>query len=282
MSTELLLGSAATVLRRDVPDASIDMIYSDPPFGNEQIWTGAAGSFSDKWAWGPESSAGWLALRQHNAAGADLVAVIAANTKARAYLGMMAGLLLECRRVLKPTGTLWLHFDDTMGAHLRVLGDVVFGIEQQLGTVIWRRSRGGKSSARSWGRNHDTIACFARTRVARWRLARCRGEFTFGDPLCRVGIDGIADDQLTATARERVGYPTQKPVSLLERFIRSATLPGDVVLDPTCGSGTTLVAAAGLRRRGIGIDISEDALAAARERLRPPTVEQLDLFGVAA
>jgi DNA modification methylase len=281
VTVQLLLGPAASVLKRDVPTASVDLIYSDPPFGNEQVWTGKAGAFSDKWSWDSAAAAGWECLQRHSPAGADLMRAIATTAPSRAYLGTMADLLLECRRVLKATGTLWLHFDDTMGAHLRVLGDVVFGVELQLGTVVWRRSS-SHNSARAFGRIHDTIACFAKSRAARWHLARCGGELVHGDPCIGVFVDGLLDDRLTATATERVGYPTQKPVSLLERIVRSASLPGELVLDPTCGSGTTLVAAQRLRRRALGIDVSPDAIATATERLKPPARQQFDLFEAAA
>jgi DNA modification methylase len=268
-------------MRASIADASIDMIYCDPPFGNRQEWKGKAGSFSDNWQWDGEATRRWTALSEFSADAAQLIAAITPDPRDRSYLAMMAELLIECRRVLRPTGTLWLHFDDTMGAHLRVLGDVIFGPALQFGTVIWRRTS-SHNSTRAFGRVHDTIACFGRSRAARWRLARCRGEFVTGDPCVGVAVEGFAEDKLVATAKERVGYPTQKPVALLERIIRCGALPGDTVLDPTCGSGTTLVAAQRLGRAAIGIDISADAIAAAAQRVAPPPAKpgpaQLDMF----
>lgn len=262
----LLHGPAAEVLREQVATASVDMVYADPPFGNKQVWTGAAGSFDDRWQWSPAAAQGWAALRNHNPAGADLLAAIAPEPNARAYLGVIAGILTEVRRILKPTGTLWLHFDDCMGARLRILGDVVFSPSLQFGTLAWKRSS-GRVTKRSFARVHDTIAVFGRTRAAAWRLARLKSPFVSGDPCFGIRVEGFPEASLNVRAAERVGYPTQKPVSLIEQFIRAATLPGDVVLDPTCGSGTTLVAAALLGRRSIGVDISSDAIAAARARI---------------
>lgn len=265
----------------DMAPGTVDMVYSDPPFGNRQVWKGKAGEFSDRWTWDAAAAAGWSALHKHNLAGGALLGLMARDENARGYLGVMAGLLLQVRRSLRPTGTLWLHFDDTMGAELRVLGDAVFGPENAVGTIIWRRSS-AHATTKGFGRVHDTIACYARTRVARWRLARCRSELAHGDPMSGLLVDGVLEDRLSATAAERIGYPTQKPVALIERFIRAATLPGDLVADPTCGSGTTLVAALGLGRRALGFDISADAIKAAHGRLdaRPP--QQADLFGQAA
>lgn len=277
----LLQGDAPSVIRQQIANGSVDMAYCDPPFGNEQIWTGKAGSFSDKWEWSERSAEGWLRLRTHNLVGAEMMEAVTPWPKGRAYIGVMADLLLALRGALSKRGTLWLHFDDTMGAHLRILGDVVFGPENQIGTIIWKRST-GSTTTKAFARVHDTIACFGRTRAARARLSRIGGEFSFGGWDRQVTVEGYVEDRLSAGATERVGYPTQKPLSLIKRLIRAGSLIGDTILDPTCGSGTTLVAARQLSRRSIGIDTSEDALAVARQRLAEHEQKQLSLFGEAA
>lgn len=277
----LFHGNAATVIRECIAPNSVDMVYCDPPFGNEQIWTGAAGSFSDKWEWSDLSADGWRSLREHNPVGADLMAAITPWPKGRAYIGMMAGLLVAVHAAMSKRGTLWLHFDDTMGAHLRVLGDVVFGPENQFGTIIWKRSTGSKT-AKAFARVHDTITCFGRSRAARARLSRIGGEFTSGGWDRPVTVEGYVEDRLAAGAAERVGYPTQKPTSLIRRFIKCGSLIGDTILDPTCGSGTALVAARSCSRRAIGIDVSNDALSAARKRLADQEAAQYDMFSEAA
>lgn len=259
---ELFEGSGAAVMAEQIESGSVDMIYCDPPFGNEQEWTGSAGSFSDKWAPSEQSEAGWRALEQHSPAGADLLRVVARGPSGEAYLGTMAGLLIEMRRVLRPTGTLWLHFDDTFGSELRLLGDAVFGPANQLGTIVWKRTS-AHSATRCFGRIKDTIAVWARVTTM-------------------IRVSGFLTDRLNQASTERVGYPTQKPLSLVRRLVRSATRPGDLVLDPTCGSGTTLVAAVELGRRAIGIDISANALAVARSRLSVPAPAQGRLFELAA
>lgn len=269
-SATLLRGPADRVMRDRIADASVDMIYADPPFDTRQVWSGSAGSFDDRWTPNSASADGWKRLRAHSPAGAALLASIGATPGRTAYLGVMAAIIIECRRALKPTGTLWLHFDATAGAHLRILCEVVFGIEQALGTLVWRRSSGSSSSCkRGFGVSHDTIACFGRTRASAWRLWRLGA--IGGDPLSgdwRPRFDDIAAAKpLTATARERIGYPTQKPVALLEELISAATLPGALILDPTMGSGTTCIAALRAGRRAIGIDASSDAIAAARKRV---------------
>lgn len=272
MSTHLLLGDARDILQSEaVPERSVDMVYCDPPFGNAQEWTGKAGSFSDRWAWGSRAAEGLAQLSVHAAWAADLVATINTETD-RAYLAEIVPLLIGIRRVLRPRGTLWLHFDDTMGAWLRILCDGIFGHANALGTIIWKRTT-AHNLTNSWGRTHDTIAVYGRTPAAAWKLWRLRGEFVYGDPLHReppVGIDGYCEERLTSTSAERVGYPTQKPLALLKRFIRSGTSTGDVVLDPTCGSGTSLLAAIELDRGAIGIDRSPDAIRATQSRLAAP------------
>lgn len=273
----LILGEAVAVMA-SMPAASIDMVYADPPFGNRQVWTGPAGSFDDRWT-ASDGLSGWTALREHSQDGYDLMRAVAASQTAQGYLGFMAGLILAARRLLRPTGTLWLHFDDTMGAPLRILCDVIFGPEQAAGCVTWRRTSGGHNSSKSFGRSHDTIACFCRTRVSRWRLWRGDRSLIVGEPISGLMVEALLDESLNARSKERVGYPTQKPIALIQRFISAATLPGDVVLDPTCGSGTTGIAAMRLGRRAICIDRSEDAISAARNRIAAEAPRQADLFG---
>lgn len=266
-SWRLYHGEASAVLTAEIPTASVDMVYSDPPFGNGHEWAGKAGSFSDRWTWDEVAKTRWAVLCGAGDAVGPILSAIAPKPSDRAYLAAIGVMLIEARRCLKPTGTLWLHFDDTMGAQLRVLLDLIFGAEHAMGLIIWKRSS-HHNRAKAFGRVHDTIAVYGRTRVARWRLARCKSDLTHGDPMERVSVDAlILDEGLNVRAKERVGYPTQKPVSLLRRFICAATLPGDTVLDPTAGSGTTLVAATELGRRAVGIDLSEQAISVAEKRL---------------
>lgn len=248
---QLIRGAAAIALR-EIPRRSVDLAYCDPPFGNAQEWIGPAGRFSDQWSPTAASRAGWRALHRIAPAAAPIFAACRLTERDRAYLGVIAGILVELRRVMKLSAALWLHFDDTMGAYLRLLGQLVFGLSAEVGTLIWRRAH-NHANANRFGRVHDTIACFARS--------PCCG-------LWGVRFDDFAETgPLAQNAKERVGYPTQKPVALVEELIRATTLPGQVVLDPTMGSGTALVAAVNLGRRAIGIDRSADAIAVAKRRL---------------
>jgi DNA modification methylase len=280
-------GPADQMLREHVATGSIDLVYADPPYGNGKQWVGTAGRFSDRHRDSGASRDGWATLAAHAPQGVELIRIVARTEQRRAYLGVMAGILLEVRRVMKFTATLWLQFDDVMGAELRLLCDVVFGAQNAIGLVFWKRTS-AHSNARCFGRTKDTIAVYGRSRAARWRLARLKSDLVHGDPCTGAWVEGLIEERLTATSNERVGYPTQKPVALLERIVLAASLPGGVVLDPTCGSATTLVAAIGLNRSAVGIDISEDALAVARERLAGQAAAterakaQLDLFGAVA
>jgi DNA modification methylase len=260
-----LVHGEATDTLNAMPAGFADMVYLDPPFGTNKDWIGRAGSFSDKHGWNARSLARAKLLQQDNPIVAAFIS--SSPTKLRAYLASMASLLVAIRQSLRPTGSMWLHCDDTAGHYLKVIADLVFGAQHWLGDIVWRRTRGGHSAKRGFDRVHDNIFVYARSRAARWRLWRLRSELTWGDPCEAFGIAGFLDDHLASTASERVGWPTQKPVALLERLIKAATLPADMVVDPVCGSGTTLVAAARMGRRAIGIDLSADAIALAGRRV---------------
>lgn len=137
-----------------------------------------------------------------------------------------------------------------------------------------------------FARVHDTIAVFARSPAARYRLWRI-GKI-HGCPIdleSRESFHDFVDERYAAlgpTEAERVGYPTQKPVDLIAHFIEMATFAGDLVLDSTMGSGTTVVACEKTGRRGVGIDLSADAVTVARERLQRAPKHQLDMFGAVA
>lgn len=276
-------GEAIDVLSAHVADRSVDMIYLDPPFGTQQVWTGSAGSFDDRWRWNDEAARCLAALRDRKPLAAAYIEAFACPAGHRAYLVAMARLLLALRRVLKPDGSVWLHCDDTAKHHLALLLAAVMGRPDLLfGQIWWKRATAHSNTTRSFGRTLDTILVAGRSRLTAIRLDGIGSDFIVGhplaDPLAEFRVDGFCDDQLNQRAAERVGYPTQKPVALLRRLIAAATRPGDLVLDPTCGSGTTLVAAHALDRRAIGIDRSAAAVTAARQRLGHALAPQLELF----
>jgi DNA modification methylase len=291
MSVSLLYGDCRDHLS-GFPQGTFDMAYMDPPYGNRQIWTAARGSFSDRHSESERTEAGWRELERIAPWCAAALRVTTTARNDRAYLGFMAGAISAVRSVLKATATLWVQFDDTMGAQLRILCDGIFGPDHALGTIVWKRTHSHSQGGKGYGRVHDTIAVYGRTRAARWRLWRC-GKFAGDpcDPNNPVRCSDFIDDCIPGrSAKEFVGYPTQKPIALLTRFIEAATLPGALVLDPMCGSGTTGVACLQLGRSFVGIDASEQAIAVARERLgetaprprRTKSTSDLPLFAAGA
>lgn len=265
MTAQLLQGESAAVMAT-LPARSLDLVYLDPPYFSQQEWKGKAGAFSDVWRWDAEAEARLKALRGRHELVATMTDAIGGRAPFGSYLSAMAEILLEAHRLLRPTGCLWLQADDNAIHGLRIVLDVVFGREMWLGDVIWQRSAGKNSSAKRFGRNHDTITCYARARPHLWRTFRFddTGIRETGRPL----VSGILlNDRLNSGSSERVGYPTQKPLSLLDRLIVGSSLPGDVVLDPVMGSGTTIVSALRVGRNCVGIDRSADAIQTARRRL---------------
>jgi DNA modification methylase len=249
------------------PTGSIDLIYADPPFFSnkryEVIWGDGyeIHAFEDRWKGGIEN-----------------------------YIAWMDPKLRECHRVLKPTGSMYLHCDWHANAHLRVLMDRIFGEDRFQREIIWDTKvlSGFKAQARNWIRGHDTI--FFYSKGVRFTFNKLmvphreeylerfnksddkgrkyfdgRGKRRYLDDVIKKGkaIGDVWSDimsfQQIPTAKERLGYPTQKPVALLERIVAVSSNSTDAVLDPFCGCGTAIAAAQKLGRRWIGIDVSPSA-----------------------
>ena len=260
---------------RRMPENSADLVYLDPPFNSGrthyQTVNGArVGAFSDSWKWTAESEA---LLRETAAlcrpAGTMLRAFADAfgRRPLAAYLARMGATLTELRRVMTPEASAYLHCDPSVSAHLRILMDAVFGAGNFQNEIAWAYGLGG-GSGKKFSPKHDSILFYAKGRRRRFfkpqtpaTSARMRG--------MQKGMTDVWSDipSLNNMARERTGYPTQKPLALLERIISASSRPGDVVLDPFCGSGTTLIAAENLGRGWIGMDASPSALAIASDRL---------------
>ena len=284
---QILLGDNLDLLRRHVPDACVDLIYLDPPFQSGQDYV----HFRDRWPWdktgeaafadlverGPKKPAAFLQnLRELLGAGDTL-----------AYLTMMAPRLVELYRVLKPTGSLYLHCDPGMSHYLKVLLDLIFGPEYFRGEIVWRIGwiSGFKTRARKWIRNHDVILYYVKSRRFTFNKIHLNHTYGYqrrgkagkapGVPLEDVwGLsteEGLTSIHIMSFSREKLGWPTQKPEALLDRIVAASSHPLDLVLDPFCGSGTTLAAAERLSRRWIGMDISSEAVALARKRLEKIT-----------
>ena len=359
---ELYYGDNLDVLRRHVADESVDLIYLDPPFNSNRSYnvlfqakTGEESpaqieAFGDTWTWSHETESLYQELTSaaflRVADALEAMRKLLGDNDVLAYLVMMTARLIELHRVLKSSGSLYLHCDPTASHYLKVLLDSIFGPRQFVNEIIWKRAHTVKGNvgqgAKHLGRSTDTILVYGKTDqykfhqlyepygddylkrfhhvepgtgrryrtismigpggqakgnpcyeamgVTRyWRYSKEHMQGLIdsgqvvqsrpgvvperklyldegkGSPIQSLWTDLIA---INPRARERLGYPTQKPLVLLERIIATGSDPGDVVLDPFCGCGTTVDAAQKLGRRWIGIDVTTLAVDLIDTRLR--------------
>lgn len=374
MTNRLYYGDNLDVLRDHVKDESVDLVYLDPPFNSNATYNvlfkshGGAGAdasieaFDDTWAWGPSASAALMDIAQ---SGNHKLHVLMQAMKTAigenammAYLSMMAVRLVELHRVLKPTGSLYLHCDPTASHYLKLVLDAVFGADNYRNEIVWKRTSAHGDARVGFGDVTDTIFYFTKTSKPTWnrqfqplsdahiaakyssvdengrryttrdlRSPSPRPNLTYEykgfkphpngwsisralmekydeegllyfprnpDGRIRMKIyleerqgkplQNLWDDipPINSQAQERLGYPTQKPIALLERIIRASSNEGDVVLDPFCGCGTAVDAAQKLGRQWIGIDITHLAIGMIEKRLRDGYGEavQFETIGV--
>ena len=361
MTNTLFYGDNLLVLRDHIPDASVDLVYLDPPFNSNASYNvlfreksgeespAQIKAFTDTWEWTQETEATYeLDIIQSPAVPAAVKEMVSAfrgfigRNAMMAYLVMMAPRLVELHRVLKPTGSLYLHCDPTASHYLKILLDAVFGKENYRSEIVWRRTNAKGLAFKGYPHNSDILLYYTRgerftwnrpfrphdpeyveksyryvepetgrryrldnlanpnhnrpnltyeflgvTRVWRWTKERMQEAYDAGlvvqsrpggvpalkrylDEMKGVSVDTIWDDirPIQSQAKERLGYPTQKPEALLERIIRASSNEGDVVLDPFCGCGTAVAAAQKLGRQWLGIDITHLAVALMKNRLR--------------
>jgi len=366
-SNLLYYGDNLDILRRYVKDETVDLVYLDPPFNSntnynvlfaEKDGSKAASqiqAFSDTWTWTQESESVFAEIVTAGGRVADCLQsfrTFLGECDMLAYLVMMAPRLMELRRVMKPTGSIYLHCDPTASHYLKMLMDGVYGPANFRNEIIWKRKAGRgetNNSAIRFGVSHDVLLFYARTKdglfnrqlrpnkpdyiaskfthddgdgrlyqldnltspsprlnlryeykgyvppVNGWAISRERMEEMeregliwfpadktkrlrrkrYLDKLEGETVDTLWDDipPINSQAAERLGYPTQKPQALLERIINASSNPGNVVLDPFCGCGTTIAAAQALGRQWIGIDITHLAITLIKQRLK-------DSFGI--
>jgi site-specific DNA-methyltransferase (adenine-specific) len=264
---EVVLGDNLEILRV-LPSESIDLIYVDPPFGTgrtqkmDRIQTGS----------GP-------GLR-HGFGGREYAFDIVSSHRYRDdmpmedYLQFLGERLTEMHRTLMATGSLYLHLDFHAVHHARHLMDDIFGRERFLNEIIWAYDYGGRARDR-WARKHDNILWYAKGdswtfhRDAIDRIPYMAPELVGPAKAARgkLPTDVWWMTIVPTRGHERTGYPSQKPVRLLERIIRASSSPGDLVADFFCGSGTTGVVARGLGRRFFLVDSNEEAIGITKERL---------------
>lgn len=257
-----------------LPAAPVRLIYLDPPF--------ATGS----------TFAATIPIGEHRSGRLDLRLPAYRDVWAGGlpgYLTFMYALLIRLRSVLADDGWLCLHCDHRASAHLRLILDELFGSDAFRNEIIWSYGLGNGTSRRGFPRKHDTLLLYGKSDAAvftpirgevspamanKYRHTRADGTRfmrSYGREYDLKGGKPVGSvwelPSVAPTSGERTGYPTQKPVALLERLILATTAPGNLVLDPCCGSGTTLIAASRLGRPSVGIDASPLAIAATRTRL---------------
>ncbi len=251
---------------------------------NHVTWpTGATtAKFRDIWSWEKDVHEQWMDELKDSRPKVLNVIETTRYTHGEgtaAYLAYMAVRLIECHRVIKATGSLYLHCDHTANSYLRLLMDAIFGTDNFRNDIIWSYRTGGVSK-RYWPRKHDTLLFYVKSadykhNAVQERIYYDKPFFTTktdsdGRHYADVFIRDVWDDikPLINVSNERTGYPTQKPVALAERIIQASTKPGDIVLDPFAGCAYVPVAAEKLERRWVACDISPRAMTVLRRQFK--------------
>ena len=260
LKTDVIYCGDNLEMLKEVPDESVDLIYVDPPFNSnrnyEIFWgdTGEKRAFDDRFG------------------------------DADAYIAYMRPRVVEMYRVLRKTGSFYYHCDWHASHYVKIMLDQVFGFNHFQNEIIWHYTGGGRSKS-YFSRKHDSIFLYAKSDSYTFNVDAIRVPYKETSGYAQSGITSAAgkkympnplgtpmDDVwdipiINPLSKERLGYPTQKPLVLLERILNASSNPGDVVLDAFCGCGTALVAAQKLKRKWIGIDISPTACRVMAQRL---------------
>src|SRR5258708_6312952 len=358
----LFYGDNLFILREHIANESVDLIYLDPPFNSSRNYNvlfkdehgteseAQITAFEDTWHWNLAAEAAYSELLteapDHVAKMIESLRDFIGTNQMMAYLVMMAARLVELHRVLKPTGSLYLHCDPTASHYLKIILDTIFDVRNFRNEIVWKRTS-ARSDSHKWNHIHDTILFYTKTNKYTWNtqytpydqeytdsfyrnVEKDTGRrFTLSDLMAAgirhgssgkpwrgidpntrgnhwkysverldeldqegriywpekeggvprykryldemqgVAVQTIITDipPLSAQSAEKLGYPTQKPIALLERIISASSNPGDMVLDPFCGCGTAIAAAQKLGRKWVGIDITHLAIALQKYRL---------------
>ena len=338
------------VMREDIPSESIDLIYLDPPFNSKRLYNAFIGgaqwvAFDDTWRW-------YEAIDDfHEVAGQPRLAglmeglrLMLGEVPQLAYLSYMANRLVECWRVLKDTGSIYLHCDPTMSHYLKAVMDGIFERSNFRNEITWRRTTAHNTTSRKYGNITDRLLFYSKTNRPYFGAPRTTHDDTYtsnfyrhqdadgrrhrrhqvernaalgvrpnliyeyngytpkygwmmeqgklesldaagrlywtktGRPQRKIYLDDVEKPRvgdlwadiapIQAQSEERIGYPTQRPLALLERIIKASSNEGDTILDPFCGCGTSIHAAQNLGRQWIGIDICVNACKVIERRLK--------------
>ena len=363
-ANRLYYGDNLEVLRTHIPDEAVDLVYLDPPFNSKQDYnvlfetkvgapaTAQIEAFDDTWHWGEESERAFLAVADSGYTKCTDILILLrqflGDNDMMAYLSMMSIRLIELHRVLRSTGSLYLHCDPTASHYLKLILDSIFGPRNFRNEICWKRTSSHNDVAQGlgrYGKTHDIIFYYGKSKKCTWNpqfakyderylsqhysniepdtgrryktsdltaakpggntsyewkgIKPPRGRYWaysidnmaqfestgrlvyaaksrmprlkhYLDKMPGVTIGSVWDDipPINSQAQERLGYPTQKPIALLERIICSSSNTGDIVLDPFCGCGTAVHASEATGRRWIGIDITYLAVGLVERRIR--------------
>ena len=271
---------------RAMNSESVDLIATDPPFNKSRDFhatpdsLAAGASFQDRWSWERDVHEDWTDLIKDDHP--HLMEAIESARHAHsdgmgAFICFMAVRLLEMRRVLKPTGSIYLHCDPTASHYLKAVMDAVFGRKRFRNEIVWCY-RGGGVPKSGFARKHDLIFWYSKGKAVTFNLDDVRIQYS-ADSVDRLRYTARAFREsgtydtyrqhpkgkhpedwwpmqpIMPSSKERTGFPTQKPRVLIERIIRASSNKGDIVLDPFAGCATTCVVAERLGRQWVGIDI---------------------------
>jgi DNA modification methylase len=320
MKNKIYYGDNLDVLRRYIKDETVDLCYIDPPFNSKrnynQIYNNVgtedkaqAQAFIDTWTWDDDAIKG-LGEIQSNYHGVfteqsiDLITGLEKVLKKGALLAYLVSMTLriaEIHWVLKPTGSFYFHCDPTASHYLKLVLDAIFcpkGGDFQ-NEISWCYGSGG-ASKKHYSKKHDVIFFYTKSDKYSFNVDDVREPYSsphksmtpkvVGDksyvkmnPLGRIPFDWWQIPILTNSAKERMGYPTQKPEALLEVIIKASSNEGDTILDAYCGCGTTVAVAEKLKRNWIGIDITYQSISLILKRLAEQSkgaLDNIDINGV--
>lgn len=295
LDNSIICGDCGDKMKQHMPNESVDLIYMDPPFFSgknyEVIWKDGAEvrSFTDTDFYTLECKCGKVFPENYKfcpicGAGKD-EATERRSTDIEAYLQWLRPKLQECYRVLKQTGSIYVHLDWHAVHYVKVMMDEIFGMNNFQNEIIWHYFMGGKAK-RFFARKHDNILVYNKSKKHVFNSMTHKRRLDFKPSLSNdskngdtgkdefgyysvVTMDDVWDIKgVFNMAKEFMGYPTQKPEALLERIIKASSNPGDIVLDPFCGCGTAVAVAQRLGRRWTGIDVSPTSCKAITDRLR--------------
>ena len=304
----LFFGNNLHILKTCIPDEFVDLIYLDPPFNSNKNYSILFEQddvdkkvqekvYGDTWKWDREIqkkyesliTSGYEDLKiQLDSLRDFILKNNAIPDSDMAYIVMMAVRLVELKRALKSTGSIFLHCDPVMSHYLKIIMDAIFGKKNFRNEIVWSYRTGG-SSTRYFSKKHDTILFYTKSENYVFHVQREKsytknksrrpGKLNYGSGHAEffedekgvynlVNLRDVWDiSYIGSMSPERVGFPTQKPLKLLKRIIKASSNEGDIILDAFCGSGTTMAVCSELKRKWIGIDLSMLATGTTIERI---------------